>query len=154
MGLAGPVLICTCLVLGLRPVAGLGSGCSRAGGGVWCGVWWAGFSSTSFACHGLLLAVPVLSIVGSVLAYLPLFCPCPDLCYGYPSTSFVLGSCLFLGHPLGYCRASPLLSSAYYWALPWLCTALHPLLLGLRPVTCPVPGSCASGIYMGWCLYL
>lgn len=37
MGLAGPVLGLAglhLLVLGLRPVAGHGSGCSRAGGGV------------------------------------------------------------------------------------------------------------------------
>lgn len=115
-----------------------------------------GSSSTSFAYPG---------------ARLPLFCPCAGLAMVMLWLSFYL----FSGLSYGYLLAYPCLPLGLSWAplglvpvlVPYLfsglvpgfspailcllpglalgCSVLHPLYLGLRPVTCPVPRSGASG---------
>lgn len=142
------------LVLGLRPVAGPGSGFCRAGvglGGVVGGAWWAGliylfsevFPGLCMAC----LPTSFLTLCWPMLC-LPFYLFC--LLRGYSLAYHGLSP----GYPMaGACPCSLPLFRATAWACsrptagpcPGLCTVLHPLLLGLRPVTCPAPGSCASG---------
>lgn len=110
------------------------------------------------------------------LAFLPLFClslgylpvptglpsylfclcwPIPGLPYTYSMATYGRCLSLFPTSFRGYCRASSLLPSALL-GLALGCPVLHLLYMGLRPVTCPVHGSCASGIstHILWYLYL
>lgn len=126
LGLCWP---CTYLVLGLRPWAGLGSGCSRAGGGVggevvgwgvpgsstsflaYPGCLWAGYPSTSFA---LFPDLPWLSLAYPMVTCWPVS--------SYPGT--VLGSARASACPcsLPLFMATAGLLPCYplpYWALPW-----------------------------------
>lgn len=113
---------------------------------VWAGGWWC--SPTSF------LPIPRLS----TCAYWPTLPtsfaypgpPCPLLgwsCLTYAYSLATYGWCLplFPTSFQGYCRASPWLSYAYSLGLPLGCPVLHLLYMGLRPVTCPIPWSGASG---------
>lgn len=112
--------------------------------------------------------------LGSVLTHLPLFClPLATSLYllAYPSTSFALFPdlpWLSLAYPMATLGLSwaplglvpVLVPYLFSWLVPglllaisWLllglalgCPVLHLLYMGLRPVTCPVPGSGASGI--------
>lgn len=157
LGLCWP---CTYLVLGLRPWAELGWGFCRARVGLGGVMWWSVVGWECLAC--LPLFWPIQDAYGLV-TLLPLL-PCSLTYPGCPWPILWLPAGLSLATmglswaPLGlvpvlvpylFSGLVPGLLLATLCLLLGLalgCPVLHLLYMGLRPVTCPVPGSCASGI--------